>query len=60
MTAAKCYVSMTTGSIPQDNPFIGKPGYKPEIYTMGHRNMTGMGRQSVHWRDLGSREWSAG
>ncbi len=30
------------GSIPKDNPFVGKRGYRPEIYTMGHRNMTGM------------------
>jgi glucose/arabinose dehydrogenase len=26
------------GSIPPDNPFVGKPGYKPGIYTLGHRN----------------------
>jgi aldose sugar dehydrogenase len=26
------------GTIPQDNPFVGKPGYKPAIYTLGHRN----------------------
>ncbi len=26
------------GSIPPDNPFVGKPGYKPAIYTLGHRN----------------------
>ena len=30
------------GTIPKDNPFVGKPGYRPEIYTMGHRNITGM------------------
>src|SRR6185437_3136646 len=30
------------GTIPKDNPFVGRPGYRPEIYTMGHRNMTGM------------------
>ena len=24
------------------NPFLGKPGYKPEIYTMGHRNSLGL------------------
>jgi len=30
------------GSVPQDNPFIGKPGYKPEIYTTGHRNPLGL------------------
>ena len=25
-----------------DNPFVGKPGYKPEIYTLGHRNPLGL------------------
>jgi len=29
------------GSIPPDNPFIGKAGYLPEIFSMGHRNPTG-------------------
>ncbi|HLQ76531.1 MAG TPA: PQQ-dependent sugar dehydrogenase, partial [Terriglobia bacterium] len=29
------------GSIPTDNPFAGKAGYKPEIYTMGHRSSLG-------------------
>ena len=26
------------GSIPGDNPFAGRPGYKAGIYTLGHRN----------------------
>ena len=26
------------GSVPQDNPFIGRPSVRPEIYTWGHRN----------------------
>ena len=30
------------GSIPKDNPFVGKPGAKPEIYTYGHRNGYGL------------------
>jgi aldose sugar dehydrogenase len=30
------------GSIPKDNPFIGKAGYLPEIYTLGHRNPLGL------------------
>lgn len=29
------------GSVPVDNPFAGKPGWKPEKYTLGHRNMQG-------------------
>ena len=30
------------GTIPRDNPFIGRSGYKPAIYTMGHRNGHGL------------------
>lgn len=30
------------GSIPEDNPFIGEEGAKPEIYTYGHRNAQGV------------------
>jgi glucose/arabinose dehydrogenase len=29
------------GSVPPDNPFVGRPGAKPEIYTYGHRNVYG-------------------
>jgi glucose/arabinose dehydrogenase len=27
------------GSIPADNPFVGRPGAKPEIWSIGHRNI---------------------
>jgi glucose/arabinose dehydrogenase len=30
------------GSIPQDNPFIDKEGYRPEIFSLGHRNPSGL------------------
>ena len=30
------------GSVPPDNPFVGKPNHKPEIYSYGHRNMLGL------------------
>jgi aldose sugar dehydrogenase len=30
------------GSAPPDNPFAGKSGYKPEIYSLGHRNALGL------------------
>jgi aldose sugar dehydrogenase len=30
------------GSVPPDNPFVGKAGYLPEIYTLGHRNPLGL------------------
>ena len=29
------------GRVPQDNPFVGKPGWKPEKFTLGNRNMQG-------------------
>jgi glucose/arabinose dehydrogenase len=31
----------TDGTVPKDNPFVGKPGAKPEIWSYGHRNMQG-------------------
>ena len=30
------------GSVPDDNPFVGRSGYKPEIFSMGHRNQQGL------------------
>jgi len=30
------------GTVPPDNPFAGKAGYKPEIYTLGHRSSLGL------------------
>ena len=41
------------GSIPPDNPFVGRPGALPEIWTYGHRNPQGAtlspdGRLWVH------------
>ncbi|HEX5419608.1 MAG TPA: PQQ-dependent sugar dehydrogenase [Gammaproteobacteria bacterium] len=35
------------GSIPKDNPFVGRAGYKPEIYTFGHRSSLGLAVQPV-------------
>ena len=29
------------GRVPKDNPFVGKAGWKPEKYTLGHRNQQG-------------------
>lgn len=30
------------GSVPSDNPFVRMDNYLPEIYTLGHRNPTGL------------------
>lgn len=32
------------GSIPEDNPFVGKDGYRPETWSVGHRNPQGAAR----------------
>lgn len=31
------------GSVPADNPFVGVPGARPEIWSLGHRNPQGAG-----------------
>ena len=30
------------GTVPMDNPFVGRVGHKPEVYTFGHRNSLGL------------------
>jgi aldose sugar dehydrogenase len=30
------------GRVPEDNPFVGRPGALPEIWTLGHRNAQGL------------------
>lgn len=35
------------GSIPPDNPFVGRPGALPEIYSYGHRNAYGLAYHPV-------------
>jgi glucose/arabinose dehydrogenase len=30
------------GTVPADNPFVDMEGYLPELYTLGHRNPTGL------------------
>ena len=30
------------GTVPMDNPFVGRAGYRPEIYSLGHRNSLGL------------------
>ena len=30
------------GRVPDDNPFVGTPGARPELYSVGHRNPQGM------------------
>lgn len=44
------------GSIPDDNPYVGRDGYLPELYTIGHRNPTGL-RFDPETGDLWSTEF---
>ena len=45
------------GSVPKDNPFVGRAGYRPEIYTLGHRSSMGLtlrpGSQEVWLSEMG-------
>ncbi|PZT94646.1 MAG: glucose dehydrogenase [Brevundimonas sp.] len=34
------------GSVPSDNPFVGRAGARPEIWSLGHRNVQGIAVQS--------------
>lgn len=38
------------GTAPADNPFRNRPGAKPEIWTLGHRNIQGMTRDPISGR----------
>jgi glucose/arabinose dehydrogenase len=30
------------GTVPADNPFVGRAGHRPEVYSYGHRNQQGL------------------
>ena len=30
------------GTVPDDNPFVGRTGYRPEVFTLGHRSNVGI------------------
>ncbi len=30
------------GTVPPDNPFVGKPGHRPEVFSIGHRDHYGL------------------
>ena len=42
------------GTIPKDNPFVGKEGYRPEIYTLGHRTP-----ESLVWHEPTRTIWES-
>ncbi len=43
------------GSAPSDNPFVGRDGAKPEIWSYGHRNEQGLAINPGERRALGNR-----
>jgi glucose/arabinose dehydrogenase len=44
------------GSVPNDNPFVGKQGFRPEVYTLGHRNSLGLALNPSTGEALADRE----
>ena len=42
------------GTIPKDNPFVGKEGYRPELYTLGHRTP-----ESLVWHEPTKTIWES-
>ena len=38
------------GRVPEDNPFVGTTGARPELYSIGHRNPQGMAREAATGR----------
>jgi glucose/arabinose dehydrogenase len=41
-TAGKVLRLRDDGSVPDDNPFVGRAGYRPEVFTLGHRSNLGL------------------
>ena len=35
------------GTVPPDNPFVNRPGARPEVFTLGHRNILGLAMNPV-------------
>ena len=48
------------GTIPNDNPFVGRPDVNPEIYSFGHRNVQGITYDQSSGRVLASEHGSKG
>lgn len=48
------------GSIPEDNPFAGRPDVQPEIWSYGHRNVQGLTYDSLRDQVIASEHGSKG
>ncbi len=43
------------GTVPTDNPFVGQPNARPEIWSLGHRNASGNGLAARNQSDVSNR-----
>lgn len=48
------------GTAPPDNPFAGRPGARPEIWTLGHRNIQGLALDATSGRVWASEHGARG
>lgn len=48
------------GTVPADNPFAGRAGFDPFIWTLGHRNIQGLTRDAASGRIWASEHGSRG
>lgn len=48
------------GSVPDDNPFLGRPDARPEVFSYGHRNIQGIALQPRTGRVFTSEHGSQG
>jgi len=48
------------GTPPADNPYVDRPGARPEIWSIGHRNVQGMARDPVSGRVWANEHGSRG
>ncbi len=52
--AGKTFRLNDDGSVPEDNPFVGREGYLPELYTLGHRTP-----ESLVWHEPTGAIWES-
>ena len=52
--AGKTFRLNDDGSVPDDNPFVGRNGYLPALYTLGHRTP-----ESLVWHEPTGRIWES-
>jgi glucose/arabinose dehydrogenase len=48
------------GSVPEDNPFLDRQGYRPELYSIGNRNIQGLAYDAASGRVWATEHGSRG